>query len=110
MPSRKSISIWASSPPTGRNKLLTDILDLCMLEDGRLEIRREAFVLKDVLASLQGMFHYELKQKNLNYEHTCPANIPEVLAGDKIRLTQVLLNLVGNAIKFTNAGQISFDV
>lgn len=91
-------------------KLLTDILDLCMLEQGKFEIKMERFFVQDILDSIQEMFKCELENKGLNYNCVCAPDIPQELVGDRTRLTQVLLNLLGNAIKYTNAGKIVCEV
>jgi signal transduction histidine kinase len=90
-------------------KLLTDILDLCMLEEGKLEIKKERFLVQDVLKSIQEMFNCELAKKGLDYQCLCAPDLPEELVGDETRLTQVLFNLLGNAIKYTNSGEIRFE-
>ncbi|MFP4213598.1 MAG: ATP-binding protein [Desulfohalobiaceae bacterium] len=91
------------------DNLLANILDRSRLEIGLMELIPQEFELRDVLQSLQDMFAYDIRQKGLDYQWKLDAGIPEVLKGDSIRLTQLLCNLVGNAVKFTAQGSIHLE-
>ncbi|MGM0424500.1 MAG: ATP-binding protein [Thermodesulfobacteriota bacterium] len=91
------------------DNLLANILDRSRLETGLMEVIPQDFGLLDVLQSIQDMFAYEIRQKGLDYQWELDAGIPEVLFGDSIRLTQLLCNLVGNALKFTDQGSIHLE-
>ncbi|MFP4658246.1 MAG: PAS domain S-box protein [Desulfonatronovibrionaceae bacterium] len=88
------------------NKLLTDILDLSRIEAGKLELSEEVFRPGEVLQSIEDMFRHSC-QKNKNSLHVeRDERIPESLIGDQTRLTQILFNLTGNAVKYTHEGEI----
>jgi PAS domain S-box-containing protein len=91
------------------NRLLTDILDLSKVEAGKMEINREGFNLKEVLETIQEIFWYEVQQKGLEFSYDLEPEIPDKLFGDSTRLTQILFNLVGNAVKYTQKGQVRLD-
>ncbi|MGM0524778.1 MAG: response regulator [Pseudomonadota bacterium] len=90
--------------------VINDILDFSKIDAGKLTIERIPFDLQDVLTSLADMFAYKAYDKDLEFIINLPANIPSRLLGDPLRLSQVLVNLVSNAIKFTDEGEINVAV
>jgi CheY-like chemotaxis protein len=90
--------------------LISDILDLSKVEAGRLEVVNEPFDLDDVLESVMGTFRHQASEKNLSLEWSRFGDIPANYRGDEKRLKQILFNLVGNAVKFTESGEIRVDV
>ena len=86
-------------------RILNEILDFSKIEAGRLELTPAPFRAEDVVHSVERMFRTELDHKRLDWQ----VNLPElpILLGDEGRLRQVLVNLVGNAIKFTDSGFVS---
>lgn len=90
-------------------RLLADILDLSRVEAGKLEISMEPFDFNDVMASITQLFGPSAKEKKVELLLRVNPAIPAMLRGDGARLQQVLSNLVGNAIKFTNAGRIEIE-
>ena len=90
--------------------VINDILDFSKIDAGKLSIERIPFDLQDVLTSLADMFAYKAYDKDLEFIINLPANIPTRLFGDPLRLNQVLVNLVSNAIKFTEDGEINVAV
>jgi hypothetical protein len=90
--------------------LINDILDLSKIESGQLVIEFRPFNLKDVLKHVYNLLKVKADQKGLEFNMFLDANMPEFLAGDKGRLNQILINLVGNAIKFTETGEVSMTV
>lgn len=90
--------------------VINDILDFSKIDAGKLTIERIPFDLQDVLTSLADMFAYKAYDKDLEFIINLPANIPTRLLGDPLRLNQVLVNLVSNAIKFTDDGEINVAV
>ena len=86
--------------------LLSNILDLSRMEAHKLAIRAQELSLSEVFAAIEDMFGSELRHKELEYVSTVDSRIPQTLVGDSTRLTQVLCNLVGNAIKYTPKGRI----
>jgi CheY-like chemotaxis protein len=86
--------------------IINDILDFSKIEAGKLEIELIPFQLRDSLRQILKTCAIRAEQKGLQFSFHAPADVPDALIGDPGRLRQVLLNLVGNAIKFTERGQI----
>jgi len=91
-------------------RLIGDILDLSKVEAGRLELTPIPFTPGVLLKSVHDAFAPQAKEKGLKLAFTMDNDIPECVIGDSSRLRQVLVNLVGNAIKFTEQGSISVHV
>jgi PAS domain S-box-containing protein len=93
---------------SGQSLLATinDILDFSKIESGKLNLESISFDLDDVLHRLSSSQAYHAQEKGLELVFNTEANIPHLLRGDPSRLGQVLLNIVGNAIKFTNKGEV----
>ena len=90
--------------------ILDDLLDYSKLEAGRIAIEKRPFVLREMLAEIAVVFGPSAREKGLEFEISTAAELPVALLGDAVRLRQVLLNLVGNAIKFTASGRVDVDV
>jgi signal transduction histidine kinase/CheY-like chemotaxis protein len=88
----------------------TNILELSRLDAGRIEIQQESFHLSELLKRIRTTFVPALKEKSLSLEMNCEPDIPEFITGDRVRLTQILLNLISNAIKYTNTGGVRVEV
>jgi PAS domain S-box-containing protein len=87
--------------------IINDILDLAAIESGKLRFEKIAFNLKDLLPSLISTFQYQAKEKRLELEYYIDEKLNRILLGDPVRLNQVMINLIGNAVKFTHTGSIS---
>ncbi|WP_431216082.1 histidine kinase dimerization/phospho-acceptor domain-containing protein [Puia sp. P3] len=90
--------------------IVNDVLDFSKIKAGKLAIEKIEFRLRDVLDNIYAMFGHRMKQHGLVWQVETDPAIPEVLRGDPYRLNQVLINLVGNALKFTETGRICVDV
>ena len=90
--------------------LLSDILDLSRVEAGRMEIRLASFCVADVVESVSGLFAVTAKNKGVALECKLAPDAPAILIGDEMRVRQVLFNLVGNALKFTEKGLVSLEI
>jgi signal transduction histidine kinase/DNA-binding NarL/FixJ family response regulator len=90
--------------------LISDILDLSKIEAGKLEIFPAEFHLKPFLNSLAELFKMRAQQKEIEFIYKFADNLPIGVSGDEKRLRQIVINLLGNAIKFTKQGQVSFSV
>lgn len=91
--------------------LLNDILDLSKIEAGQLLIDKHDYNLQDLLANIQTIMSYNAREKGLRL--VFPENLaslPTFVKGDDLRLRQILINLIGNAIKFTQTGQVSLSI
>jgi len=92
------------------NTILTDILDLAKIEAGKMSISKSPFHLQEVLNEVYGSFNYEFNHKGLLLVMELDPETPEVLKGDPSRIRQILFNLVGNAVKFTDSGSVTVSV
>jgi PAS domain S-box-containing protein len=101
-------TIYSSSQ--GLLRILDDILDLSKIEAGKLGIESVDFCLHDVLESVFNMLAVKAHEKRLELLLFEAPNLPQWLVGDPLRLGQVLINLVGNAIKFTDSGEVVISV
>lgn len=86
--------------------IINDILDLTAIDSGKLKFEKIAFNLKDLLPSLISTFTYQAKEKNLALHYTIDESLNKILLGDPVRLNQILINLISNAVKFTHTGAI----
>jgi len=91
-------------------RIINDILDFSKIDAGKLELEQTPFSLGDVLKQILDMFQQQVQEKNLYLRICAPEEFPPRLCGDSLRLTQVLLNLVGNAVKFTEEGGITLTI
>ncbi len=96
---------------SGENLLviINDILDFSKLEAGMMRLEKIKFDPKELLGSIHTLFIQKAEEKNLKLNLHIEEKIPEVLIGDPNRLTQILVNLIANAIKFTSSGSVSID-
>ncbi|SEI52822.1 PAS domain S-box-containing protein [Allopseudospirillum japonicum] len=90
--------------------LLNDILDFSKVEAGKLELEYAPFRLDEVLRNLSVILNANTQNKALEVIFKIHPNVPKALIGDSLRLHQVLLNLSGNAIKFTQEGEVILEV
>ncbi|MCG3201040.1 MAG: Signal transduction histidine-protein kinase BarA [Gammaproteobacteria bacterium] len=86
--------------------LINDVLDLSKIEAGRLELNDSIFDLRRLIEDVNDMFAEQAHRKGLAVTTVCPPDLCTTLRGDAFRLRQVLVNLVGNAVKFTTAGEV----
>ncbi|MBC7525274.1 MAG: response regulator [Flavobacterium sp.] len=90
--------------------LINDILDLAKVDSGKMTFEKTPFKLALSITSMLHLFETKIQEKNLELITKYDTNIPEVLLGDPIRLNQIILNLVSNAVKFTNVGTITVTI
>uniref|UniRef100_I2PWT9 histidine kinase n=1 Tax=Desulfovibrio sp. U5L TaxID=596152 RepID=I2PWT9_9BACT len=90
--------------------VVNDILDFSKIEAGKLVLERLDFDVRRLVAGVAEAFDREVRRKGLGFEVRVADGLPGTLCGDPGRLRQVLLNLVGNAVKFTEAGAVSLSV
>ena len=96
----------------GKNLLLliNDILDLSKIEAGKLEIHNEPVNLHTILSEFQQIFDYQAKTKDIKLNFNLNPNVPKFLMLDHIRIRQILLNVIGNAMKFTHHGYVNVNI
>ncbi len=90
--------------------LINDILDLSKIEAGKLHFSNEPLLLKTLLEELVQLFKHKMTQKGLQLHLNMADNVPVSVSLDETRLRQVLVNLLGNAVKFTSVGEVSLTV
>ena len=90
--------------------LINDIMDLSKIEAGRMELEETDFSLHETMANLSEMFAHKAYEKEIELMLAIDRDTPSALLGDPVRLGQILINLVGNAIKFTSRGEILVSV
>lgn len=90
--------------------IINDILDFSKIEAGALRLESIPFSLPALLHSVEQLFRYRAAEKKLAFEVTGVRDLPENLLGDPTRLTQILINLLSNAFKFTPAGMVRLQV
>jgi signal transduction histidine kinase/CheY-like chemotaxis protein len=90
--------------------IINDILDLSKIEAGMMRITPGIFSINGLVNSVETFFVERAKEKGLTISSQVDSSIPDTLTGDATRLTQILVNLIGNAIKFTHQGNISIEV
>ncbi|MEO8762556.1 MAG: ATP-binding protein, partial [Bacteroidia bacterium] len=90
--------------------LINDILDLAKVDAGKMLFEKTAFKMSSSISSMLHLFEPKIQEKNLELVKQYDNNIPEVLLGDPVRLHQIILNLVSNAVKFTTSGKITVSV
>jgi signal transduction histidine kinase/DNA-binding response OmpR family regulator len=88
-------------------RLINDVLDLSKIEAGHLELSPADFDLHKLLQSLATMFALRCEQKRLDWQLTGVSQEPLPVHGDEAKLSQILINLLGNAVKFTREGQVA---
>jgi CheY-like chemotaxis protein/HPt (histidine-containing phosphotransfer) domain-containing protein/anti-sigma regulatory factor (Ser/Thr protein kinase) len=90
--------------------LVNDILDLSKIEAGMMHLEEVRFSLNSLINSVGAMFIEKIREKQLSLNVHIEKDVPDVLQGDAVRLTQILVNLISNAVKFTHEGSITITV
>ena len=90
--------------------IINDILDFSKIEAGKLDIDFTPMSLREMISQLNDMFNYQCQEKQLQFVIEQDELLPEYIIGDQLRLAQVLSNLIGNALKFTNEGSIKLKI
>lgn len=90
--------------------IINDILDLSKIEAGKIIIEHTDFVMNELVDSVKDMLLFKAEEKGLAFNISVDENIPTRLIGDPTRINQVLINLAGNAVKFTERGKVCIDV
>ena len=91
-------------------ELINDVLDLAKIEAGRITLNTAAFSLTDLIAHLESMFSLRAKAKAIHFAVECGADLPPFIQTDERKLRQVLMNLLNNAVKFTEVGHVTLRV
>lgn len=91
-------------------RVINDILDLSKIEAGKMRLEEVPFSIRDCTHEIVQILSFTSNDKGLSINKRIDDSIPEFLVGDPVRIRQVLMNFGGNAVKFTEKGQVSFDV
>ena len=91
-------------------RLVNDALDIARIEAGKLELQQQDFDLRALIDEVVGLTAPMAEQRGLGFADDIAAGTPRALQGDPLRVRQILLNLLGNAIKFTDKGSVSLQV
>jgi signal transduction histidine kinase/FixJ family two-component response regulator len=91
-------------------ELINDVLDLSKIDARQLNIHQSRFYLRDFLESIKESYAERVEQKGIHFDLILNEGLPDDILSDQIRLRQILTNLIGNAIKYTDAGSIALEV
>ncbi|SNB46114.1 ATP-binding protein [Geobacter sp. DSM 9736] len=91
-------------------RIIEDVLDLSRVEAGKLLLKEESFSIREAVSDVVELFVVEARSKGVSLLLSVADDVPERLAGDAVRLRQVLVNLLGNAVKFTPQGKVALSV
>ncbi len=109
----ENIKEYAQNIQSASNNLLSiinDILDFSKIEAGKMEIVEGTYYLSSLLNDVVNMIQIKATQKNLEFEIKIDENLPNTLYGDEVRVRQVMVNILGNAVKYTKKGSVFFHV
>ncbi|MEM7100186.1 MAG: ATP-binding protein [Pseudomonadota bacterium] len=90
--------------------IINDVLDYSKMDAGKFHLDEQAISIKDLISNMRDLFSTKAEQQQLELKFTIGPDVPEFVKGDEIRLTQILTNLIGNAIKFTEHGQVTVEI
>ncbi|KAA9032420.1 hybrid sensor histidine kinase/response regulator [Niallia endozanthoxylica] len=90
--------------------IINDILDLSKIEAGKMEVQYKPIKLHAIFKEIETIFMQKIQQKEMTFLIDFPSDIPETILLDEVRIRQILLNLVGNAIKFTEKGYVKLSI
>lgn len=90
--------------------LIEDILDYTRLEANRMSLNKTSFLIRQLANDVKLMFEYKARDKGIELALAVSANLPEVIESDEAKVRQILINLVGNAVKFTDHGKVSLEI
>ncbi len=90
--------------------IINDILDVSSMEAGKIKLLKERFDLKEQLSSVSTVFYQQCRLKNISFDITIDGLTEEWVVGDAMRVSQILMNLMSNAVKFTSKGGVGLKV
>ena len=109
-PEQRDFGKTIHSSAKGLLTILNDILDFSKIEAGKLELEEREFMVRECVENVIELLHSRSHEKDLEIAYLVHPSVPTRLVGDSTRLRQILINLVGNAIKFTNEGHVTVHV
>jgi two-component system sensor histidine kinase EvgS len=90
--------------------IINDILDFSKIESGKLSLEKTKYNIKEVIENVTKLASSQAHEKNIIFEHSFDESLPKYLTGDPTRLSQILMNLLNNAVKFTSTGKVSLNI
>ncbi len=109
-PRQRDYLVKIQSSSNSLMRIINDILDISKIEAGKLEIETQNFKLNHMLDNIANMFSIRAQEKGLEIRFETAAEVPQALVGDPLRIGQILINLIGNSLKFTQEGGITVSV
>ncbi|MBU4152045.1 MAG: response regulator [Proteobacteria bacterium] len=109
-PEQADYALTIKQSGDGLLSLINDILDFSKIEAGKLDISQELFSLPDIIKNVSAMFAKSSRDKGVAFRYEIGEDVPANLIGDGHRLKQVLINLAGNAMKFTKEGEVAIVI
>jgi signal transduction histidine kinase/CheY-like chemotaxis protein len=107
---QKDYLVMVQSSANSLLGLINQLLDFSRIESGAVDLERMPFSLREAFDAVTRTFSVQAAQKGLNFTSLIPLDAPDILVGDQGRLRQVIVNLVGNALKFTATGEVRLEV
>ena len=109
---QKSLEYVGYIQYAGKNllELINDILDFSKIEAGQIHLEKTPVSIRELADSISAIMHHRAVEKGIAYEAVLEDGLPEFVETDKLRLTQILLNVCGNAVKFTERGSVKLRV
>ncbi|MCR5788326.1 MAG: response regulator [Lachnospiraceae bacterium] len=90
--------------------VINDILDLSKIESGKMEIKPGPYQLRTLIGDVHTMVRVRAEQKGLSYVQKIDPGVPDRLVGDELRIRQIMINLLNNAVKYTEAGEVEMEI
>ncbi len=109
-PKQRNYALTIRQSAASLLEIINDVIDLSRIEAGRLDLREERFALRPLMEEVRSMFSATADRKGLAFRVEVAGDVPEALVGDPTRLRQIVVNLVGNALKFTEHGRVEVAV
>ncbi len=109
-PKQRNYALTIKQSAASLLEIINDVIDLSRIEAGRLDLREERFALRPLMEEVRNMFRATADGKGLAFRVDVAGDVPEALVGDPTRLRQIVVNLVGNALKFTEHGRVEAAV
>ncbi len=107
---QKEFASWIKDSSEILLTIINDILDISKINAGQMAIEKTPFSIYDVLRNLNMSMELKAKEKNIKFHTHMDLSIPQKVVGDPVRLFQILLNLAGNAVKFTEQGEVTIII
>ncbi|MCE7066071.1 response regulator [Dyadobacter sp. CY326] len=109
---QKSIEYVGYIQYAGKNllELINDLLDFSKIEAGQIHLEKTSISLREVVESVSVIVKQKAVEKGITYQSVLAPNLPKFVEADKLRLTQILINVCGNAVKFTDKGTVTLKV